>query len=159
MVLTNIDLDWSLWPLTAWFRLTTGASLQEQNGNGKIKFRPFVFLTVNIVSHVFIIRQFFYDIVPAIQFVKPNDRLTTTRMWNTATDYINWAFATLTAHLLLVFIVRPRWSNLIRLYRCSTALLGLRFYTSLRRLSVFGISYIFLFVSLHVHYLTFPYIS
>ena len=149
MVLSNIDLDWSFRPLTSWLKFTTGIHLQDQNNNGKIRFRQLFCLMLSIISQIFLIRQFFYDIVPAVQFLKPNDRLTMTRMWNVAIDYINWTVVSLSTHFLLFFIVRPRWSNLMCLYRRSTALFGLQFYTDLRRLSFLGVSYVFLFVSLY----------
>ena len=68
-------------------------------------------------------------------------------MWNTVIDYLNYAAVPVSAHLILLTVIQPRWIFVINSIQHFINLFDLSFYVKLRRLSFLGIAYVILLVS------------
>lgn len=62
--------------------------------------------------------------------------------WNMFIDYINVAVCSLGSHLILLFVVRPRWSRLLEAIEDCASQLDSQFFTTLRKICLFGPSYV-----------------
>lgn len=156
MVLTNnVDLDWSLRPLSVWLRLITGIDLLRPNvsRSKKARFHQIIFISINLICQLFVIRQLGSDLASITPSIYNNTRrhpVSVTRKWNTGIDYINWMLADLMGHVVMLIIVSARWPIVMRSFRILTSLSidQQHLFRKLRRFSLIGIFYVVFFVSI-----------
>ena len=140
-----VDLNWSLRPLNFWLRLTTGIGLLETNiCNPILICYQFACLMANILIQILILRKITLD--PA-SVTTSYDLLTTTEIWNTVIDYVNWAVSSLIAHLTLLVVISHRLMIIVGVFCRLTSIFDRFFYLKLRRLCIIGVACVVLLVS------------
>ena len=149
MVPTNFDLNWSFQPISVWLHLTTGINLWSSriSESKKKKCYQLFCLLFNVVIQLFVTWHMFHNLKSVTKSSTVCESVTETQMWNTVIDYLNYAAVPVSAHLILLTVIQPRWIFVINSIQHFINLFDLSFYVKLRRLSFLGIAYVILLVS------------
>lgn len=136
----------SFHPILVWFRCI-GIDLMESSDNKLDRMFWLLYsiscFLLNLAAEVDIL-NFLKN--PELYFTGGAKLETATSSWNATIDFVNYATHSIGSHLILLTVVRTRLKRLLKvMLRCNSQR---NFYTKLYRLSIFGVLYIILIVSI-----------
>lgn len=146
----------SLIPILRWFRVLginlidqPSASLPSYLYRFLCSIYGCIVFLLHLASQLYLLnllrKREFYEAVHFMEEVFYN-----TVTWNMFIDYINVAVCCLGSHLILLFVVRSRWSRLLDAIESCESQLDSKLYTTLRKIAFFGSAYVIAMV-IHQH--------
>ena len=142
-------------PFVLWVRLL-GIDLsddEKRNATSKKK-KWFIIcyattcLLANIASQLNVIIYIFFNL-STFSLVEKNKLETVTSSWNAIADFINYAIHGVGGHLILLTVIRSRWTNLIQSLQFLDKSLDPKFFARLRRITIFSVAFIIIWVCLN----------
>lgn len=77
-----------------------------------------------------------------------NQLKTVTSSWNAIADFINYAIHGVGGHLILLTVIRSRWTNLVQSFQHLDKSLAPKFFAKLRCITIFSVAFIIFWVCL-----------
>lgn len=148
--LTMEDFVWSLRPLILLFRIL-GIDLSDRNNFDKRSRHWYIILYtmvcffLNLGSQVDVMK-FFFENLSTYELAGVTKLQTITAFASAIIEYVNYTIYGVFNHLILIFVVRPRWADLIDSYRCTEDLLDTTFFSRLRRISCVAVAVLIIWV-------------
>lgn len=155
--------SWSIQPIAVWIRIL-GIDIPNIFTKPSQRFRCFTFIygtlcfLINVTGQgdilYFLHRQRMQNSLELLGGIHLNS---TTSSWNFIIDFINYSIYSVGGHLILLVIVRPRWTAMVEYFTNAHLLFNEEHYVRVRKLSLWGIILIIILVNaMHGLILTFP---
>ena len=143
------DWLWSVQPLLTWFRYL-GVDLlhadQENSCPCFLIYRLFCLL-LSIGNQVFCL-CYVYNNVKNVsdKFISDKGFNSDTFTWNSSIDYVNYAFHSIGCHLVLLCVVRTRFSSLVTSFQRLESFLNRDVVDAIRKICILAIFYVIIVV-------------
>lgn len=139
--------SWSMQPLVIWIRIL-GIDIPNNSTTTTSRYRWFVIFygTLCFLIHVGCQVDILYFVMSkSLQNsveISGYSETTVTATWNTVTDFINYTIYALGGHLVLLIVIRPRWTKMTQCFQRSQLIFNEESFIRLRYITVFGVGYI-----------------